>query len=69
MRYGIVFHFYVSPGTSNSLMEEIMGTEKRPTFARDITRFPETHPGAEKSFAPGCAGNRVPDLRRCSSVP
>jgi hypothetical protein len=44
-------------------LEEIMDIEMPPTFTGDITRFPEIHPGAEKSFVPGCAGNRVPDLR------
>jgi len=64
IRYGIAFHFYVSPGTSNSLLEEIMYIEKLPTF----TRFLETHPGTEQSFVPGCAGNCVPDLCCCSSA-
>jgi hypothetical protein len=44
------------------LLEEIMGIEKSLTFTRDITRFPETHPGAEMPFVAGYASNRVPDL-------
>ncbi len=39
-----------------------MGIEILLTFTRDIARMRETDPGADKSFVPGCAGNRVPDL-------
>lgn len=46
-----------------------MGIEIMLTFTRDITRLPENHPGAGKPIIPGCAGNRVPDSWRWSSVP
>ena len=58
-----MLHF-TAPGNLNPLLEEIVDIEKPLTFTRDITRFPETHPGEEMPFVSGCAGNRVPDLRR-----